>query len=121
MADARSLLVRSACFRRDGSCGRRAASTAGRRAFDILALWSTRAGEVTSKEERSPELGRRLSSKEANLKKFRQRLRRAIGDGQGGQRYIVTVFGTWLQFVAGHLQGAAAGSLSPRGAPNIAA
>src|SRR6266436_5845079 len=65
----------------------------GTRAFDILAALIERAGEVVGKEELIARAWPQTFVEEANLKIQISALRRALGDGQGGNRYIVTVVG----------------------------
>ncbi|TYL97785.1 hypothetical protein FXB40_07720 [Bradyrhizobium rifense] len=72
----------------------------GSRAFDILAALVERAGEVVGKEELMAHAWPQTFVEEANLKIQVSALRRALGDGQGGNRYIVTVVGQGYNFVA---------------------
>jgi predicted ATPase/DNA-binding winged helix-turn-helix (wHTH) protein len=72
----------------------------GSRAFDILAALVERAGEVVRKEELIARAWPQTFVEEANLKIQVSALRRALGDGQGGHRYIVTVPGRGYNFVA---------------------
>src|SRR6476660_2910682 len=72
----------------------------GSRAFDILVFLIERAGEVVGKEELIARVWPQTFVEEANLKIQVSALRRALGDGQGGNRYIVTVPGRGYNFVA---------------------
>jgi predicted ATPase/DNA-binding winged helix-turn-helix (wHTH) protein len=72
----------------------------GSRAFDILAALVERAGEVVGKEELIGRAWPQTFVEESNLKIQVSALRRAIGDGQGGRRYVVTVPGRGYNFVA---------------------
>src|SRR5689334_15548544 len=72
----------------------------GSRAFDILTALLERAGEVVGKEELIARAWPRTFVEESNLKIQVSALRRALGDGQGGHRYIVTVPGRGYNFVA---------------------
>jgi len=72
----------------------------GSRAFDILAALVERAGEVVSKEELIARGWPQTFVEEANLKIQVSALRRALGDGQSGHRYVVTVPGRGYNFVA---------------------
>src|SRR5712692_8703133 len=72
----------------------------GSRAFDILAVLVERAGEVVSKEELIARAWPQTFVEEANLKIQVSALRRALGDGQGGRRYIATIPGRGYNFVA---------------------
>src|SRR5690349_17353357 len=72
----------------------------GSRAFDILAALVERAGEVVGKEELAARAWPGTFVDESNLKIQVSALRRALGDGQGGHRYLVTVPGRGYNFVA---------------------
>src|SRR5260370_4455058 len=72
----------------------------GSRAFDILASLVERAGEVVGKEELIARAWPKTYVEEANLKIQVSALRRALGDGQGGHRYVITVPGRGYNFVA---------------------
>src|ERR1700747_2347318 len=72
----------------------------GNRAFDILVLLIERAGEVVPKEALIARVWPQTFVEEANLKIQVSALRRALGDGQGGHRYVVTVPGRGYNFVA---------------------
>src|ERR1700680_629084 len=70
------------------------------RAFDVLAALVERAGEVVGKEELIARAWPQTFVEESNLKIQVSALRRALGDGQGGHRYVVTVPGRGYNFVA---------------------
>ena len=72
----------------------------GGRAFDILTFLIERAGEVVGKEELIARVWPQTFVEEANLKIQVNALRRSLGDGRGGNRYIVTVVGRGYNFVA---------------------
>src|ERR1700742_1552628 len=72
----------------------------GSRAFDILAALVERAGEVVGKEQLIARAWPKTFVEEANLKIQMSALRRALGDGQGGKRYVITVPGRGYNFVA---------------------
>src|SRR5260370_3135989 len=72
----------------------------GSRAFDVLAALVERAGEVVGKEELIARAWPQTFVEDANLKLQVSALRRALGDGQGGHRYVVTVPGRGYNFVA---------------------
>jgi predicted ATPase/DNA-binding winged helix-turn-helix (wHTH) protein len=72
----------------------------GSRAFDILAALVERAGEVVGKEELRARAWPETFVEESNLTIQVSALRRALGDGQGGHRYVVTVPGRGYNFVA---------------------
>ena len=61
----------------------------GSRAFDILTALVERAGEVVGKEELIARAWPATLVDEANLKIQVSALRRALGDGQGDNRYVV--------------------------------
>jgi predicted ATPase/DNA-binding winged helix-turn-helix (wHTH) protein len=72
----------------------------GSRAFDILAALVERAGEVVGKEELRARAWPQTFVEDSNLKIQVSALRRALGDGQAGNRYVVTVPGRGYNFVA---------------------
>jgi predicted ATPase/DNA-binding winged helix-turn-helix (wHTH) protein len=72
----------------------------GSRAFDILTALVERAGEVVSKEALIARAWPATFVNEANLKIQVSALRRALGDGQGDNRYVVNVAGQGYNFVA---------------------
>jgi predicted ATPase/DNA-binding winged helix-turn-helix (wHTH) protein len=72
----------------------------GSRAFDILAALVERAGEVVGKEQLIARAWPQTFVEESNLKIQVSALRRALGDGQGGNRYVITVPGRGYNFVA---------------------
>jgi DNA-binding winged helix-turn-helix (wHTH) protein len=72
----------------------------GSRAFDILAALVERAGEVVGKEQLIARAWPQTFVEESNLKIQMSALRRALGDGQRGNRYVLTVPGRGYNFVA---------------------
>src|SRR3984885_10650289 len=72
----------------------------GSRAFDILTALVERAGEVVGKDELIAQAWPNTFVEEANLKIQVSALRRALGDGQGDNRYVATVVGRGYNFVA---------------------
>src|SRR5580692_721468 len=72
----------------------------GSRAFDILAALVERAGDVVSKEQLIARAWPQTVVDESNLKFQIHELRRVLGDGQLGNRYILTVPGRGYNFVA---------------------
>src|SRR6266849_6175019 len=72
----------------------------GSRAFDILTGLVEHAGEVVGKDELMARAWPQTFVEEANLKIQVSALRRVLGDGQGGHRYVVTVPGRGYNFVA---------------------
>src|SRR6185436_16109483 len=85
----------------------------GSRAFDILTALVERAGEVVGKEELIARAWPKTSVEEANLKIQVSALRRALGDGQGDNRFVVTVAGRGYNFVAPIRKEKPRASLSP--------
>src|SRR6202048_4492965 len=72
----------------------------GSRAFDSLTALVERAGEVVGKEELIARAWPQTFVEEANLKIQVSALRRALGDGQGGDRFVATIPGRGYNFVA---------------------
>jgi predicted ATPase/DNA-binding winged helix-turn-helix (wHTH) protein len=72
----------------------------GSRAFNILAALVERAGEVVSKRELIAYVWPNSYVEENNLRVHVAALRKVLGDGRGGVRYIVNVSGRGYCFVA---------------------
>ena len=72
----------------------------GRRAMDILLILLTHAGSVVSKQQLIAEVWPNSVVEDINLRVHMAALRKALGDGQAGQRYIVTVAQRGYSFVA---------------------
>lgn len=72
----------------------------GRRAMDILLILLKNAGNVVSKQQLLAEVWPDTVVEEINLRVHMAALRKALGDGQAGQRYIVTVAQRGYSFVA---------------------
>jgi predicted ATPase/DNA-binding winged helix-turn-helix (wHTH) protein len=72
----------------------------GGRALDILIALVERAGKVVSRKELIERVWPNLFVEEANLRVHIAALRKALGDGQAGCRYIVNVPGRGYSFVA---------------------
>jgi predicted ATPase/DNA-binding winged helix-turn-helix (wHTH) protein len=72
----------------------------GTRAIDILSLLVERAGELVSKEDLMARVWPRTVVEEINLRVHVAALRRALGDGQAGNRFIVNAAGRGYSFVA---------------------
>src|SRR3984957_3561600 len=89
----------------------------GSRAFDILTALVERAGEVVDKEALIARAWPKTFVEESNLKLQVSALRRALGDGQSGHRYVATVTGRGYNFVAPVRIGAASRAPTP---PTIA-
>src|SRR5580693_7502168 len=71
----------------------------GSRAFDIVAALVERAGEVVGKEQLIARAWPQTFVEESNLKIQMSALRRALGDGQAGNRYVITVPGRGYNLV----------------------
>src|SRR5246127_1427533 len=92
----------------------------GSRAFDILTALVERAGEVVGKEELIARVWPKTFVEEANLKIQVSALRRALGDGQGDNRYVATIVGRGYNFVAPiRRDEPPRASLSPTNAPAV--
>ncbi|WP_420992270.1 ATP-binding protein [Cupriavidus sp. 30B13] len=72
----------------------------GGRALEILAALAERPGEIVSKAELMRRAWPNTVVEESNLKVHMTALRRALGDGQPGQRFIATIIGRGYRFVA---------------------
>lgn len=83
----------------------------GGRALDILQVLVRRAGSVVSKDELIAEVWPTSVVEEINLRVHIAALRRALGDGQNGQRYIVNIPQRGYSFIA-MVQAAPAGLLT---------
>ena len=71
----------------------------GSRALEILNLLVERAGHVVTKEELLSRVWPTTVVEEVNLRVHVAAVRRALGDGQGGSRYIVNAAGRGYSFV----------------------
>src|SRR6202012_3064716 len=72
----------------------------GGRALDTLIALVERAGEVVTQGELISRVWPDVTVEEANLRVHIASLRKALGDGRGGARYIVTLSGRGYCFVA---------------------
>ena len=72
----------------------------GARALEILVALVERAGELVSKGELMARVWPNTTVDESNLKVHVAGLRRALGDGQPGRRYLANVPGRGYRFVA---------------------
>src|SRR5580704_10784342 len=72
----------------------------GGRALDTLVALVERAGEVVTQRELLSRVWPDVTVEEANLRVHIANLRKALGDGREGARYIVTVPGRGYSFVA---------------------
>ncbi len=72
----------------------------GSRAFDLLCVLVSRPGEVVSKGELMAKVLPDLTVDESNPRFDIAQLRRALSDGQGGERYVTNVSRRGYCFVA---------------------
>jgi len=72
----------------------------GGRAFDVLIALLERPGELVSKEELMARVWPNTFVGRANLAVHISALRRALGDGRDGNRYVVNIPGRGYRFVA---------------------
>jgi DNA-binding winged helix-turn-helix (wHTH) protein len=72
----------------------------GSRALEIMAALVERAGDLVSKDELIQRVWPNTVVEETNLKVHIAALRRALGDGRDGNRYIVNIPGRGYRFVA---------------------
>lgn len=84
----------------------------GSRALDILALLIKRPGELVCKQEFIAAVWPKAVIEESNLKVQVALLRRALGDGAPGERYVATAKGRGYRFVAS-VSSHPAGTFSP--------
>ena len=71
----------------------------GGRAFDLLAALTERAGEVLSRQELEAKVWPHTIVEETSLRVHISALRKILGDGIGGARYIANVPGRGYSFV----------------------
>ena len=74
--------------------------TLGHRALDILIVLAERPGQIVSHRELISRVWRGLVVSPGNLRVHMTGLRKALGDGVGGDRYIANVVGQGYSFVA---------------------
>ena len=72
----------------------------GSRAFDILIALVEHAGDVVGKDQLMARVWPNTFVEESNLKFQVSALRRTLGDGHGGNRYLATIPGRGYSFVA---------------------
>jgi predicted ATPase/DNA-binding winged helix-turn-helix (wHTH) protein len=72
----------------------------GNRALDLLSILTARAGSVIPKEELIAHAWPHTIVEEISLRVHIAALRRALGDGQTGNRYILNIVGRGYSFVA---------------------
>lgn len=71
----------------------------GGRALDVLVVLTARAGSIVSQRELIEAVWQNVSVEESALRVQIASLRRALGDGRNGARYILTVRGRGYIFV----------------------
>jgi DNA-binding winged helix-turn-helix (wHTH) protein len=71
----------------------------GNRALDILTYLANRPGEVISKQELMDRIWSDVTVEEGSLRVHIAAIRKAIGDGQVGNRYIANIKGRGYSFV----------------------
>jgi DNA-binding winged helix-turn-helix (wHTH) protein len=89
------IVPRARLLERDGS-----RTPVGSRAFDLLCVLVSRPGEVVSKGELMARVWPDITVEESNLRVHIAHLRRTLGDGQEGKRYVTNVPGRGYCFVA---------------------
>jgi len=87
----------------------------GGRALDILIALAERAGEVVTQKELISTVWPDVTVEEANLRFQMSALRKALGDGRGGARYVSNVAGRGYCFVASITRSAPAPTASITG------
>src|SRR5580693_1218033 len=87
----------------------------GGRALDILIALAERAGEVVTHKELISTVWPDVTVEEANLRFQMSALRKALGDGRGGARYVSNVAGRGYCFVASITRSAPAPTASITG------
>jgi len=71
----------------------------GGRAFDLLLVLIDRAGELVTKDELVTKVWPNVVVEESSLRVHMAALRRTLGDGQAGNRFIATIAGRGYRFV----------------------
>jgi predicted ATPase/DNA-binding winged helix-turn-helix (wHTH) protein len=74
--------------------------TLGSRAMDVLVVLIEHAGEVVSKQELTKRVWPNITVDESSLRVHMATLRKALGDGRDGARYVTNVSGRGYCFVA---------------------
>jgi DNA-binding winged helix-turn-helix (wHTH) protein len=87
----------------------------GGRALDILIALAQRAGEVVTRKDLISTVWPDVTVEDANLRFQMARLRKALGDGRDGARYVSTVAGRGYCFVAPITRSTAARTVSLTG------
>src|SRR5712672_3273173 len=74
--------------------------TLGQRAFDVLLALVSRHGQLVTKDELMAEVWPGIVVEENNLQVHVSALRKMLGTGGDGERYLLTVAGRGYRFVA---------------------
>src|ERR1700752_1731774 len=88
------LAIGESVLRRDGQ-----ALPLGDRALDILTYLASRPGEVIAKQELMEHFWSDVTVEEGSLRVHLVAIRKALGDGQFGNRYIANIKGRGYSFV----------------------
>ena len=88
----------------------------GSRALEILTILTERAGDVISKEELTTRVWPDMAIEDSGLRVHIAALRKALGDGRQGARYVANVSGRGYSFVA-PVTGTASAPMSPPDTP----
>jgi DNA-binding winged helix-turn-helix (wHTH) protein len=72
----------------------------GGRALDILSYLANRPGEVIAKQELMDHVWSDVTVEEGSLRVHVAAIRKALGDGQSGNRYIANIKGRGYSFVS---------------------
>ena len=83
----------------------------GDRALDILIYLADRPGEVIAKQELIDHVWSDVTVEEGSLRVHVAAIRKALGDGQFGNRYIANVKGRGYSFVGNTTRGGESGKL----------
>ena len=86
----------------------------GSRALDILTALVERAGKLVGKDELIARVWPDIFVDESNLRVHIAGLRRALGEGQAGNRYVVNIPGRGYRFVAPVLISEKSGPVAPQ-------
>src|SRR5215469_15835847 len=92
----------------------------GSRALDILTMLVEHAGELVSKDELTARVWPGTFVEESSLRVHIAGLRRALGDGHAGKRYVANIPGRGYRFVAPVATSEETGPAAPR-SPQTAA
>ena len=83
----------------------------GGRALDILIYLAERPGEVIAKQELMDHVWSDVTVEEGSLRVHVAAIRKALGDGQFGNRYIANIKGRGYSFVGNTTRGGESGKL----------